>query len=147
MAEQHISNLRWTCSSCGQYIDLPRNVRTPKIPGQTVTLPEWKWHKGHLEHRCGRKYNYCRATAVRRRFLVIPGHVISIYDGQRHLVGAERLMTLYKVRRCECVVATPMDTMNPHRLDRMITEGGLIPLRPREDGNYSLKKLGQEELF
>jgi hypothetical protein len=145
--EQHVGNLRWTCHSCGKSIDLPREVRCPQIPGQTLTMPEWKWHKGILEHRCRGRYNYCRGSARRRRFLVIPGRVHSIYDGDVHHVSAEELMRLYKVRRCECVVATPMDTMDPRRLDKLVTEGGLLPLRPRRDGHYDLKNLGQESLF
>ena len=145
--EQHVGNLRWVCSCCGSTIDLPKEVRCPKIPGQTITQPEWKWSKGHLKHRCRGKYSYCRPSALRRRFIVIPGRVVSIFDRQVHHITADQLMDLYKVRRCECVVASPMETMDNDRLNRIIDSKGLIPLCPRGDGNYDLKSVGQVELF
>lgn len=66
-----------------------------------------------------------------RKYLVIPGPVLSKNDGDRHHIGAARLMQLYGVSPRECVIA-------PEDRRGWQPPSHLIQLRPRYDGNYDL---------
>ena len=144
--ELRAENLRWRCPHCGASIDLPRHIKSPKIHGQAHTLPEWKWHKRWLEHRCHGAYRRCVPQAPNKRYIVIPGHVVSWHDHQRHFISADRLMDLYGVRRVECVTVPPHQVEDP-RINELIKRDGLIPLTPRGDGDYTLKTATQTRLF
>jgi hypothetical protein len=68
-----------------------------------------------------------------KKYLVCPGEVHSVNDGQVHFVGARTLMLLYQVRPEECVIHHPDTPMRSH-------PAHLIRLTPREDGQYPLVK-------
>lgn len=73
------------------------------------------------------------------RYSVHPDFVQSNRDGQTHYIEAHRLMFLYGVRESECLVID--DSRDRHtyaRLMRKAEELGLVSLRPRYDGNYTL---------
>jgi hypothetical protein len=62
------------------------------------------------------------------RYLLCPGYVISQHDGDKHYIAPGTLAKLYGVDPKECVV-----------LGRgQIPSRPLIPLRPRNDGDYTL---------
>ena len=66
------------------------------------------------------------------RYLLCPGYVISRHDGDKHYIGPGALAKLYGVDLRECVV-----------LGRGQKPGrALIPLRPRENGDYTLPAAG-----
>ena len=76
------------------------------------------------------------------KYALHPGPVTSKNDGDRHFIDAHQLAFLYRVRQSECVVV-PWEVKPGHerqhellleRIERM----GLIHLRPRYDGNYTL---------
>ena len=63
------------------------------------------------------------------RFLLVPGYVRSVNDGDRHYVGIMALARLYELRPSEWVAyreGVPMDAQRR----------GLEPLYPRRDGKY-----------
>ena len=67
------------------------------------------------------------------KYVVIPDWVTSINDGERHYINAHQLMNLYKVNPRECVIQ--------HGDQRMIKNfDKLIPLRPRYNGDYTLRE-------
>jgi len=68
-----------------------------------------------------------------KRYLVVPGWVRSRVDGDRHWIGAERLMRLYGVDPAECVISR----------GGMVGRHELRLLIPRADGRYreSLEEL------
>lgn len=59
------------------------------------------------------------------KFVVCPGKVKSVNDGDWHYVGVAALVRLYELRPDEYVVA-----------GRARGHQGLVPLYPRRDGNY-----------
>ncbi len=61
-------------------------------------------------------------------YLIVPGMVVSLVDGQRHWVGAVELMRLYGLRRSQCRIA------RHGHLPAPVT--GLVVLKPRERGDY-----------
>ena len=65
------------------------------------------------------------------KYLIIPGEVQSQYDGDIHYISAERLIRLYEVDPADCII----DTFNS-----TIDTTGLIRLRPRHNGDYTLPK-------
>lgn len=134
------SHLRWTCKGCGKQLDLPRDVKCPKLPEEISGIVEWKWFRGWLEHKCKRtrRWTRCRVESPSKRFLVIPGHFVHPITRQRTYVGSEAIMDLYGVRRCECVVAQPGWPLHGS-LYR-----DLIPLRPDPSGRYRLQGANQE---
>jgi len=79
------------------------------------------------------------------KYAIHPGPVISKTDGDRHFVTADQLIALYQVDPQECVVVfrEPLDkrkrkywgSTNCCECD------GLIQLRPRYDGNYTLPEV------
>jgi len=82
----------------------------------------------------------------RKRWLIVPGTIISKRDGDLHYISAEDLMWLYRVNPAECVVHN--ERMGPYR---GATTDRLWVLRPRFDGDYLeykqtlLAMEGQEE--
>lgn len=64
------------------------------------------------------------------KYRVEPGGVRSANDGDLHWISARKLMALYRVDPRECMIITKA---NWH----VRGVAGLIPLRPREDGNYA----------
>ena len=76
---------------------------------------------------------------MKPKYVVYPGKVISRTDLQEHYVGARDLMRLYGVEESECEIYEPKPWWPPHYHDRdEERRNGLIALRPRYDGNYSL---------
>lgn len=71
------------------------------------------------------------------RYLLLPGHVTSRTDGQRHWVGSGELIRLYGVDPRECVSADPRHPRADTAIARLI-DSGLIPLTPRWDGHYAI---------
>lgn len=75
------------------------------------------------------------------KYALFPGRVFSKRDGQLHHVDAWQLAWLYNVPPRECVVVR--ETLNPRQREIMmekIKRQGLIELRPRYDGNYTIPK-------
>jgi hypothetical protein len=64
------------------------------------------------------------------RYAVKPGMVPSANDRDWHYVGPIDLMRLYGVHPAECVI------FYGDERDLGKSQGGLIELRPRRDGNY-----------
>lgn len=63
-------------------------------------------------------------------YLLRPGWVRSVNDGQFHWIGARRLADLYGVPMRDCAVIDPMR--------RQVFPPYAVVLRPREDGDYRL---------
>ena len=63
---------------------------------------------------------------MKRKYLVIPGNVISQNDGQKHRIGPFRLITLYGVLNEECVIGSEKDAQ---------AWKGIV-LRPDPTGRY-----------
>lgn len=85
--------------------------------------------------RCGRGGGSTTSltnTWGNKKYVVYPGFVQSRHDGDVHYITARQLMHLYGVRLSDCVVAQSDTDL----LGRDFT--GLIPLRPRYDGDYRL---------
>lgn len=74
-----------------------------------------------------------------KRYVLIPGIVISQTDGQAHYVSAPALAYLYGVdmRDCEVYEPAPYWSESFYRIANERIKG-LIRLTPRSDGNYSL---------
>ena len=68
-------------------------------------------------------------SAKNYRFLVVPGHVISL-DGDLHYINAMELIRLYGVNRDECLI----DKYDGRGLGE---NHGLIVLLPSPKGDYS----------
>lgn len=69
-----------------------------------------------------------------KRYMVHPGYVRSLRDGDVHYVGFSQLVGLYRVEPSECV-----DASRPQN-QRGFNEEEFIHLYPRLDGDYSLPK-------
>lgn len=67
------------------------------------------------------------------KYVIYPGTVRSINDGQTHFINSNQLMQLYNVRPDECLIY-------PYISGGWSTEdlNKLKVLRPRYDGNYTL---------
>jgi len=68
-----------------------------------------------------------------KKYNVYPGYVKSKNDGEYHYISANLLMKLYNVNPRLCLVFSGKKDMYKNFKK-------LIPLYPREDGNYNLKK-------
>lgn len=68
-----------------------------------------------------------------KKYLVIPGNVISKNDGDEHYISANELIRLYGVQRDDCVIADPSMPRGYYS-----KYADLILLVPRYDGDYSL---------
>ena len=62
------------------------------------------------------------------KYILYPGEVYSVNDGQRHYVTANQLMKLYGVSPRNCVLFH----------DYAQFSSDMIPLHPRSDGNYEI---------
>lgn len=76
------------------------------------------------------------------KYALFPGPVTSKNDGDRHFVDAPTLAFCYGVRLSECLVV-PAHISERHPRERellleRIERQGLVQLRPRYDGNYTL---------
>lgn len=68
-------------------------------------------------------------------YAIHPGYVISATDGQRHWVGFDKLVKLYRVNRQSCIRWDDTDpTSFLGRNEKLFTH-----LYPRNDGNYNLE--------
>ena len=67
-----------------------------------------------------------------KKYIVVPGFVISKSDGDHHYIDATTLIYLYKVKAQECIIISDESAL----LARDCT--GMKILRPRYDGNYRL---------
>jgi len=72
----------------------------------------------------------------KKKFVLYPGYVISQYDGQKHYISAIQLARLYGVLFSECVVVY-LDSLSSLKGRDL---SGLMPLFPKEDGDYRLGK-------
>lgn len=74
------------------------------------------------------------------KYLVIPGIVRSINDGDIHFIGYNTLIRLYGVNPKECIPGSYLD-IHKWQNDYLIKKHGLIVLGPRSDGDYRLKNM------
>lgn len=76
-----------------------------------------------------------------KKYLVCPGYVKSINDGELHYISAYKLMRLYNVHPRECIINNYNKFWS--KLDSMsdLDKGHLIKLAPRRDGNYNRFKI------
>ena len=63
------------------------------------------------------------------KYLICPGMVTSKTDGDRHYITANQLISLYRVKRSECVVM-------PKNNRGYIPDDELIRLSPDYNGRY-----------
>ena len=70
-----------------------------------------------------------------KKYVVYPGIVFSRSDGDKHYISTHRVMELYGVNPQECVLIT--DDRSDIELGLNLSH--LIPLYPRNDGNYKLE--------
>lgn len=68
-----------------------------------------------------------------KKYVVVPGFVVSKSDGQKHYIGIAQLIRLYGVPASECCPDHAPDGLSSEDKAR------LIYLRPQYDGNYSIK--------
>ena len=66
---------------------------------------------------------------MRKEFLIVPGKVTSIRDGDIHFISAHQLINLYGVKRDECIIV---------RDDTRSVPEGLLYLEPSYEGDYTL---------
>lgn len=66
-----------------------------------------------------------------KKYLLVPGPINSLYDGQIHQIGPNHLANCYQVPMDECVVYDPLRSQANRALYR-----SLIPLRPLYNGRY-----------
>ena len=85
---------------------------------------------------------FCLMTNI--KYVLAPGPVVSQHDGQEHYISAMQLLDLYGLRLSECRVYDPKPDWTPsmYRYEEQQNRG-LIWLRPRPDGDYSLESLEQ----
>lgn len=70
-----------------------------------------------------------------KKYMLHPGWVISITDGDRHYISAQQLCSLYEVSLSECVI---------YKGDigySMTDWKKFIHLRPRSNGKYNLLEI------
>lgn len=66
---------------------------------------------------------------MKKKYTVFPGWMYSKNDNDDYFISATQLMRLYGVNPLECVVV---------REGEPVITRGLIILRPRYDGNYTI---------
>ncbi len=69
-----------------------------------------------------------------KKYVILPGHVTSRSDGDRHYISATQLINLYRVGHEDCAV------VNSRVQAESFIRQGYVLLEPRHDGNYSLPK-------
>lgn len=67
-----------------------------------------------------------------KRFLLCPGYVRSVSDGQEHYIHGAKLADLYGLNPEECVIRSD----SPHFPGDDMAIRSLIPLHPLRDGKY-----------
>ncbi len=68
----------------------------------------------------------------KEKYLVCPGEVKSLSDGDIHYISSQQLIELYRVNPLECKIVTSPDSA------RGIILEDFIVLRPNTAGDYSL---------
>jgi len=71
---------------------------------------------------------------MEKKYILHPGYIHSINDGDRHYISAPKLAELYNVSLEECYIIHPNEKVGIGSL----TGKKLIDLYPRRDGNYKL---------
>lgn len=76
---------------------------------------------------------------MKRKYIVKPGHITSVNDGDRHYISAHKLIELYRVDAKECVVTGGDRLRNLH--------GKFLILEPRhESSDYKLENCREVEI-
>lgn len=71
-------------------------------------------------------------------YAVYPGYVVSD-DCDKHFITAAKLMELYRVQPCLCLVVNPRNHYSSMGYSRLMELAeGLIPLKPDSNGDYKL---------
>ena len=74
------------------------------------------------------------------KYILYPGEVWSVNDGQVHYINANQLMKLYGVSPKDCVEYHDYMKYNDGK-----TQFDMIPLYPRRDGRYDILKKARAE--
>jgi hypothetical protein len=74
-----------------------------------------------------------------KKYVVVPGYVISQYDGEKHFIDGWRLIDLYGVDPDECLM---IDLNRRAEMMHAIQNLNLIVLGTRADGDYSIFRNG-----
>jgi len=69
----------------------------------------------------------------KKKYVVIPGWIVSHTDGNWHYVGAKELIELYGVKEEECIVPITGDSEIIRKIAR---DSNLTRLVPRPRGDY-----------
>lgn len=78
------------------------------------------------------------------KYLVWPGRVRSKVDGDGHYLTAMQLISLYRVRPRDCIIA---ETLTQKNLSAIRARNpGIIDLYPRYNGNYTLPENTMENI-
>lgn len=73
------------------------------------------------------------------KYAVYPDMVRSVIDGQEHFIPSRILMHLYGVKEEEClVISRSAPEREYEERTARAKKLGLIPLRPKHSGNYTL---------
>lgn len=86
-------------------------------------------------------------SAMKKKYLIIPGYVRSINNNERHYVSAQQLIRLYRVNPSECVVYKVPSFLKDDEVPKSIWVERyerlnenlfkeLIRLKPQWDGEY-----------
>lgn len=70
-----------------------------------------------------------------KKYVVVPGEVVSATDGQTHFIGAGRLMQLYRVHPRDCVVYRNEQSLFGYTEKQRLE---MYWLMPRYDGCYAI---------
>lgn len=76
---------------------------------------------------------------MEKLYAIYPGEVASRHDNDWHHISAAQLAHLYRVPMEICVIVDRGDYAKPWRRDHVAYAATLIPLRPRYNGDYSLR--------
>lgn len=81
-------------------------------------------------------------STIKAKWIVIGGYVLSARDGQEHYINTEKLCSLYRVdrRECLCIERRRGWEMRESRGMDQLDTGGPNVLRPRGNGDYTLPK-------
>ena len=69
---------------------------------------------------------------MKPKYIVVPGYIRSINDGDKHFITGEQLIRLYKVNPKECVIVSPGKEWGKFR------EADQIILEPDYTGRYEV---------
>lgn len=73
------------------------------------------------------------------RYILHPGEVVSINDGDLHFISSKKLAALYKVPYRDCITL-----LTPRDFQLYVEQPGDIHLRPSRLGNYTLPDGGND---